>query len=385
MDRRRLFGLGASVTLGALGFALPAHAGGWGCGCGDGDSLEEEEFIDVAAPYGNVELVAHFSTGRSDTLAERRLAVSPDGARLCFADRTTETFRVRDTKGLVSAVPAPHGGCPLFGADGRSLFLMLEEGSPYSEIVFANAGNGEHESWGDFLDSGPLVAAPGGLLVAHARQGPMPGALSWVTGREQSRELVRTSEVPRFTSVRGSRAYYWVGASCHALDLARSSPEPSLVGRLSEQPRSAMATRAGVIALAERGAWLLSSGRPRLLVEHPGLTSLVVHRDKVAFASTDRLWVQRGAAFASVAAPNANLHFVGPIMGSDAFVLCRGPSVYRYLPESARLEKIGSGRPGLKLRGAALYAGGLVTWSSRSWALGSSRTALDPPRAYLVD
>ena len=381
--KRREWLLGCAAGASSLAFGWPRRANA----CGSAIDFDEEEVLELASGASEpARELAHFFVQGTNSTADHRFSISPAGDFLCFADRGAGEFRIESAGGETHHLPAPEGGSANFRADGRAIVLQLWTGSPYDQILVANPRTGESERWGDFLDAEPFVFAPGGLVVAHGRAGSA-GALSWVTSAERTTELVRTPEVPKQIAVDGSRVAYFVGDTAFAVELAESSRAPQSLGRLSKPAIGSIWNAAGLVATNADGAWLMRSGHaPRLLLEEANPRAALAHRGTIALGSERRVWFSQGGGFRAVDAPHANFHFTGPIAGTDDFILCRGPSAFRYDVKTGQLERLGSGRPGMKLRGAALFGKRLLTWSSRTWATTDAGcSASPPPRSFVVN
>lgn len=378
MKRRSILGWALGAAARTLISARNARA------CGDGADYEEEEIIDLAgAPSEQPRELSHYVVSRSDTPTARRFTTTPDGTHVCYADRRAESFVADSVSGESALFAAPNGGVPRFGRDGRSLFLQINGGDAYTKLVFANPRTGASEVWDDFYNAEPFVVAPGGVLVAH--QIPAGGALSWLTGRERTAEVVRAPEVPRQLSVKGGKVAYFVGADAFALELGEEAP-PRALGTLPEPPIGAVLTDDGLVATTERAAWLLRDGRkPRLLFAEPGLAAPLVHESTLVVHGAYGARFGRVDALVAFEAPHGNLHFVGPDAGGR-FLVCRGPRVESYDAKTRKLTYVARGREGMKLRAAARFGQKVLTWSSRSWLLArDERRELPVPVDYLLE
>jgi hypothetical protein len=397
MDRRAfLFGLGAAGGAAVLGWAAKARAGGdsfgsgfgygGGGGCGGVAAYDvEEEFLDLGSPgSASTEPLSHFFTDRLDAPASDRFLVAEQGKTLVYAD--VEALQVRTEGAPPLAVPATYGGRIFWNEASSSVVLRLNRSS-YDRIVVVDPAIRSQEFWDDAYNLRQVVPSEVGIVLSHARQTSAPGQLSLVTGPMQTREITRLEDVPAVVCVEGTRLSFFLEQRAFGLTLGQTEI-PALIGTLPETPSAAVATAAGLVGITENGAWELSrAGNVRQLVAEKEPSFLFADRGRVVVGSSRRAWICRGQSRASIEAPHSNLHHIAPIESSDDLILCRGRSVLRHSAARGRLEKIGHGRTGMKLRGAALVGDRLLTWSSRTWRVesGGGCRVVIPPRTYLID
>jgi len=370
----------------ALGAAARTLIGaGDASACGDGADYEEEEIIDLAvSPTEQARELSLFVVPQSDAPTNRRFTTTPDGNRICYADRRAQSFVSDSVNGGSVLFAAPYGGIPRFGRDGRALYLQVNRGDAYTKLVLANPRTGATEVWDDFFEAEPFAVAPGGVVVAHGV--PSGGALSWVTGAARATEVVRTPEIPKHVSVKGGKVAYFLGGEAFALELGEAAA-PHALGALPEPATGAVLTDDGLVATSERGAWLLREGqKPRLLFAARGLAEPFAHAHTLVVHGAYGARFGRADALQVLEAPHGNLHFVGHDAGPGRFLLCRGPRVEGYDVTSRRVSTLARGREGWKLRGAARFGSNVVTWSSRTWRLvQNERQALPPPADFLLE
>ncbi|MBN1605625.1 MAG: transposase family protein [Polyangiaceae bacterium] len=301
---------------------------------------------------------------------------------LVYAD--VDAFRVR-TEGAASiAVPAPYGG-RIIDHGARVVFRIYK--SSYDAIVVVDPQTGSQQLWDDAYRLRDVAASPVGIVLGHGRQYGGPGQLSLITGLTQTREIARTEGVPESLCVDGTWVAFFLEQRAFHLRLGLAE-SPTRLGALPEPPSRAIAAASGLVGITGDGAWALSrKGKLRRLVAEKKPSFLFGDLERVVVACSRRAWICRGETRASIEAPHGNLHHIAPIDGSDDLILCRGRSVLRYAAHNGRLERIGHGRSGMKLRGAALAGGQLLTWSSRTWRTtsGGGCRAVVPPRTYLID
>lgn len=392
MDRRGfLAGLGALVGAIPLGWSRRAEAGGDGFGHGHGScggiaAMEvEEEFLDLGAlgSSSSTEL-SHFFSEHLDASAQDRFLVAERGTVLVYAD--LETFHISANGTRLPAVRAPNGGRILFNASSSTVVFRLH-GAPYDPIIVVDPKTASQEFWDDALNLRAIAPSKLGIVTSHERQYGSRGQLSLTDGPMGTKELVRLDEVPSVVAVNAERVSYFLGERAFSLTIGETTP-PVFVAALPTPPLAAVATPSGIIATTEDGAWSVSrEGRRQKLIAESSPQFLFTDRGRTIVASSRRAFVLGTTTQRRIEFSHDNLHFIAPIDNSDDLLLCRGPSVIRYHAKSGRLETIGQGRTGMKLRGAAFVGEQLLTWSSRTWRVtsGGGCTVVRPPQAYLVD
>ncbi len=328
--------------------------------------------------------VAHFYSSQFDVKVNERFCVGRQGRGLVFA--SLDGFQMLTSDGKVSTLPAPDGGRLALDSDSGHIVLQSRTGSLYGKVIIANPITGAQEFWGDAYDLRQIVPTSSGLTVSYGLLDSSEGRLGLVTGKDEMQELLRLEAVPTHLCATGTRLVYFLGSSAYTLDLASPST-PKLLGRLPSDPTATVLTQQGVTAITKQDVWRIPlHGAAYRMSAETGMTSLFLQGRAVIMANLRGAWICEGSQCRTIEAPNSNLHYVGPIEGSDDLILCRGPVVLRYFRKTGKLERIGSGRQKMKLRGAAIANDKLLTWSSQTWeATGGGCSLTPPPRVYLVE
>jgi hypothetical protein len=385
MERRSFL-----ATIGALAVglpALPAQATGSGRACGAASADFEEERLDLGVDptaSDDERELAHFFSEQLEAPADNRFAVTNGGKLLTHS--TLEGFRVRGAHGSSRDISAPSGGRLISDFRIKAQALQLRTGSPYDKLAVASP-NANFEVWNDAFAVTDVVWSPAGLVVGHGELARNDGRLSLLDGARPLRELARTEAPPRQLVVSGTRVFYFLGERAFMLDLQQPSAPPVACGWLPELPRAALYADGALLALTAGGLFRLTADRAATQVlSEANAHSLFKTESLVVVASHRRAWLLKGTRRQTFEAPHQNLHHVARVPDSDDLLFCRGRSVLRRSAAHGRIEAVGQGRADWKLRGAQLFDGRLVTWSSRTWrVVGPDCRAQLPPRRYLLD
>jgi hypothetical protein len=322
----------------------------------------DEEFIDLHPTEGEPRLLATQWVDPVDRPLERRLAVSPDGQYLVVGSGGDGAFHLHGPGKESFRVAANEGGRVLFGPSSR-YFLLALDGVGYTRLVVVDAWTGAHEDWAEVLGARSVAFGASGILVAHALPGG-GGAVTLVTGRDRQVVLARGA-APTALAVRGNRIAFFDGTQARAADLSNGTEEA--LGEAPEEIAHAAWSSAGLHAAGATGLYRMTDERRwTRLVSDPSIHTLFAVNGGVAWASSERAYFASERPRLLLREGRKNLAQLTEDPRGD-FLIVRGRSVHRLAGSGHLGPAIGKGRPGMRLRGAVAFAGGVVTWSSQRW------------------
>ncbi len=320
MLRRTFLSCLATATLG-LGWKRFAAA------CGESAEHFEEEFLDLAEIHSdNSTPLSHFYSVRLNARFDERFCVGTQGRGLVFAD--VDSFDMMPPNGQLLKMPAMDGDQLVLDTNTSTIILKLHSGSSYEKLVVANPITGAHEFWGDAFALRQVAPSAAGLVVAHGRLESTEGRLSVITGPGQMRERIRLELIPAYLCALGNQVAYFLDQTAYCLDVTKSDA-PKVLGRLSAAPSASVLTPSGLFVTTDDGAWRMPfNSVPYRLASEKDLMFLFARGKTVVIASARRALILEGQSGRTIEAPNSNLHFIGPIEGSNDLVICKGPSIY---------------------------------------------------------
>ncbi len=379
MNRRRV--LETLLTASAVSaIRAPAEA------CGEAAEYTEEEFLDAHNP--DPTLIATHEVADGNISKERRLMVSADGNCLAYAERSKKCFQLERRAASSIEIPAPEGGLLRTAPGARAIVLALNHVGRSRVVVF-DPSSGHHEAWGEFHSLSDLQFGLGGLLIAHRLLANRGWAITLLSGKQREQTLALASN-PRAIAAGAGQAYFFDGPRPQRLGLSGGQgPSASNLAPLEPLPavaRHAVCNRHGLYAACDAGLFHWAKGKAKLLSTDPNIHSLFTQDDQTFAASARQaLSINGESARVLVKAPDENLTQLSPIARSSDLLLVRGATVHRLTPGKPPTP-VGGGRAEMRLRGAELFDGKLITWSSQTWRYSDGRgcTRVSPAARYLL-
>jgi hypothetical protein len=361
MKRRAFIG---ALTATTAGVVMPRT----GFACGSGFSALEEEFIDLTDSSGKRKLLASHAVDASQLPASsERMAVSHDGKLLAYAHLKDRTLRLRDAAGNVSAYPAPEGATPVFNPTNSNTLVISTRLIGRRQLRIVNTATRKSQIWDEFLHVRSVTFTPVGIVVAHDRPNQGGGAISWIKEPGHSEELLRLNGVHTLTQSRGSNLGYFAGAEAFAMDL--DGMKSKSLGTVPYELEGAAWLGEGLLGTTEEGAYWMRNGHEYVRrINDRKLHTVFNHGTYTVAASPSAMyvlhqdgtmpWVHRNPSGRLVDVHAADHNHV---------VFSAGNEVYLADIAKRTTRRVGEGRAGLTLRGARVFGGGVVTWSTRRW------------------
>ncbi len=352
-----LVGATAGLLLPRLGIACGGHVG-----------KVEEEFLDLVGKDGTRKLLAtHAVDAEFAVTSAQRFAVSADGKHLVYAHLADNSFKLLRSNGKSASFSAPEGGAPMFNpTNGRSLVLNLRQVGR-RRLLVVDTATFESQPWNEFVDVRSVTFTPLGLVVAHDRPNHGGGAITLLEAPHSTKELRRLNFVHTLTQSRGAQLGYFAAAEAFSMDL--DSGASVSFGTVPYELSNAAWLGDGLLGITKEGAYWMREKHPyRRRLTDRKLFTVFNHGKHTIAASPDALYVlpQSGGTWWVHRTAGA-LHDVRPVPGGNELILAQGSDVYQANIGKRTTTLLGSGREGMKLRGAALFDDKLVTWCSKGW------------------